>query len=59
MWMEQKILQDDSPDPAPSESASVTILRVDCSYVFSFFSCFTISTPRRLPSLCMTPEDDM
>ena len=27
-------------------------------FVF-FFSCFTISAPCRLPSLCMTPEDDM
>ena len=26
---------------------------------FCFTSCLTISSPRRLPSLCMTPEDDM
>ena len=26
---------------------------------FSFFSCFTISSPRRLPSPRMTPVDDM
>ena len=38
---------------------SVTIPRVDCSYVFFFYSCFTHSSPRRLPSPCMTPVDDM
>ena len=27
--------------------------------MFFLFSCFTTSSPRRLPSPCMTPEDDM
>ena len=36
----------------------VTIPRVDCSYVL-FFSMLTNPFPRRLPSPCMTPEDDM
>ena len=37
---------------------TVTIPRVDCSYVFLFFM-LTNPSPRRLPSPCMTPVDDM
>ena len=37
----------------------VTIPRVDCSYVFFFLFMLTNPSPRRLPSPCMTPVDDM
>jgi hypothetical protein len=41
------------------DTNAVTIPRVDCSYVFLFFFMLTNPFPRRLPSPCMTPVDDM